>query len=169
MSACVHTSRKSWMYTCKFLEISVNLTMEWIKLNKCFIYNYLKKIIVAQLSFNDFPPEYKKKPTFLPLHWESNSVRTHLSTAGCCNSLFLPYCTILLWLYLSSLCFCPDFHFTLYFGSNSRHPGWTQRSVVPQGQHSASCALNRQDHDPGQNIWAANHSETDFHKVMTVL
>lgn len=61
--------------------------------------------------------------------------------------------------------FFSGFHFTLQFRDCSHHPRWTPRASITQGQHSSSCALNRQNNDPGQDIWATNHCETHFHKV----
>lgn len=64
----------------------------------------------------------------------------------------------------------PGVHFTLQFRYDRHHPRWAQRPSITKGQHSASSALHWQNNDPGQNIWATDHGETDFHKVrMTVI
>lgn len=80
-----------------------------------------------------------------------------------CDALFT--CTYFI---LRPSCY-PVVHFTLQFRYDRHHQRWAPGPSVTQGQHSASSALNWQNNDPGQDLRATDHSETNFHKVRTTM
>lgn len=55
--------------------------------------------------------------------------------------------------------------FPLQLRYRCHRTGPTQRPPVPESQHTSSCSHDRQNHDPGKDLWSPDYSQTNLHQV----